>query len=293
MSAMALTFLIFAVLALAAAGFVMGPVLWRSNARGRYVLAGAAVLFVVGASGAVYFDLGQPALATRALAGDKDQSLNALIGRLAAAVRKRPNDPRGWTLLGQSYLTAHDAPDAASAFARAITAAGALGERYPELYSAYGEALTEGSAGAVTPEAEAAFATALELDPRDKAARYFLGLANAARGNAPAALGLWKSLLADVPANSDLHADLVDRIAQLTARGGGGAPDIGAMVAGLAERLKANPNDPPGWQRLIRAYAVLGDKAKASAALSDARKAAAGHGDQRAALDAEAKGLGL
>ena len=283
MSVTALTFVIFALIALAAAAFVALPVM-RSGERGKYLLAGAAALFVLGASGAVYLDLGQPALATRTLAGEKDMSL---------AVRKHPSDPRGWTLLGQSYLTAHDPQNAANAFARAINAAGALGERYPELYSAYGEALTEGSAGVVTPDAEAAFATALELDPKDKASRYFLGLANAARGNAPMALGLWKSLLPDVPANSDLHADLVDRIARLTASSGGGAPDISAMVAGLAARLKTNPSDPAGWQRLVRAYAVLGDRAKASAALRDARKAATGHGDQLAALDAEAKALGI
>ncbi len=101
------------------------------------------------------------------------------------------------------------------------------------------------------------------------------------------------SLKADVPANSAVHADLVDRIAALRARSGGATPDIGAMVAGLAARLKANPDDPAGWQRLIRAYAVLGDKDKARAALADARKAAAGRGDRLATLDAEQKALGL
>ena len=65
------------------------------------------------------------------------------------------------------------------------------------------------------------------------------------------------------------------------------------MVAGLAARLKANPDDAAGWQRLIRAYAVLGDKDKARAALSDARKAMAAQSDQIAALDAEQKQLGL
>ncbi len=89
-----------------------------------------------------------------------------------------------------------------------------------------------------------------------------------------------------------MRADLVDRIAALTARGGK-APDVGAMVAGLAARLKTYPDDPPGWQRLIRAYAVLGDRDKARAALNDARTIATGHDDQLAALDAEAKELGL
>jgi len=36
-------------------------------------------------------------------------------------------------------------------------------------------------------------------------------------------------------------------------------PDINAMVDGLAERLKANPDNPQGWARLIRSRIVMGD----------------------------------
>jgi len=289
----ALAFAIFALVALVAAGFVAGPILWRLKGRQGLVLGAAAILFVIGAGGALYLMLGHPALAVRTLKGDKDRSTNALIGRLAAAVRAHPRDPRGWALLGQYYFTARDPNDSASAFARAIDAAAAQGQHYSFLYSAYGEALTQASAGAVSPEAEAAFTQALALDPKDVSARYFLGLASAARGNAPVALGYWNSLLADTPANSDLHAELVDRIAALTARSGGGVPNIAGMVAGLAARLKADPNDAEGWQRLIRAYAVLGDQPKARAALADARKAFAGHADALTAFEAEAKSLGL
>lgn len=280
--------------ALAACAFVAWPILVQRGGRGRFVLGAAAVLFVLGIGGGLYLEFGHPALAERTLQGGGAKDLNALIGRLVKAVREHPADPRGWALLGQAYATAQDPTDGAKAFAKAIEAAEAQGLNAPFLYSAYGETLTQASAGAVTPDAEAAFSRAIALDPKDKASRYYLGLAAAARGNNAKALALWNSLLADVPANSAVHTDLVDRIAQLTARSGAsGAPDIGAMVAGLAARLKANPDDPAGWQRLIRAYAVLGDKDKAHAALADARKAAAGHGDQLAALDAEAKALGL
>ncbi|MEI9996493.1 MAG: tetratricopeptide repeat protein [Rhizomicrobium sp.] len=288
-----LAYLLFVLIALAAAGFAAGPVLWRLTGRGRLLLGAAVALLVLGIGGGLYLYLGQPALAVRALKGADDRSPNALIGRLGIAVRTHPADPRGWALLGQAYAAAHDYQDAANAFGRSIDAAAGLGRHYSFLYSAYGEALTQGAAGAVTPEAEAAFGQAIALDPKDVPARYFLGLAEAARGNAPAGLRYWNSLLGDTPPDSPLHAELVDRIAALTARGGGGPPDVAAMVAGLAARLKAEPDDPAGWQRLIRAYAVLGDKDKALAALADARKAAAGRSDQLAALAAEAKQLGL
>jgi cytochrome c-type biogenesis protein CcmH len=287
-----IAFLIFGVIAAVACAFVTWPIVRVSSSNGRFVLGAAAALFVTGVGGGLYLTLGQPQLAVRTLEGSNARDLNALIGRLGIAVREHPADPRGWTLLGQAYFTAHDPQDAAKAFSRAIAAAKAIGEPSPILYSAFGEALTQAAAGAVTPEAEAAFAQALAGDPKDMGARYYLGLAEAARGDAPAALKYWNSLLADLPPNSPVRADLIDRIAALTARSGN-APDVGAMVAGLAARLKANPDDAPGWQRLIRAYAVLGDRDKARASLTDARKAAHGHDDRLAALDAEAKELGL
>ncbi|MEQ8320217.1 MAG: c-type cytochrome biogenesis protein CcmI [Rhodospirillales bacterium] len=41
---------------------------------------------------------------------------------------------------------------------------------------------------------------------------------------------------------------------------------IRSMVTRLAEKLEENPNDPAGWERLIRAYDVLGEAEKAAAA---------------------------
>ena len=133
----------------------------------------------------------------------------------------------------------------------------------------------------------------MKLNPKDQAARFFVGQALAAHGDKQAALELWNGLLADAPANSPLHQTLVDRIAMLTARSGGGAPDPKAMVAGLAARLKDNPNDAAGWQRLIRAYSVLGERAEAQGALATARTTFAGKTDILAQLDAEAQELRL
>jgi cytochrome c-type biogenesis protein CcmH len=46
---------------------------------------------------------------------------------------------------------------------------------------------------------------------------------------------------------------------------------IQGMVAGLAARLDANPDDPDGWIKLVRAYSVLGDTARRDATLAKAR----------------------
>ena len=59
---------------------------------------------------------------------------------------------------------------------------------------------------------------------------------------------------ADMAAAAEMDAD--DRLAM-----------IEDMVAGLAQRLVDNPQDPDGWQRLARAYDVLGRPAQAAEAL--------------------------
>jgi cytochrome c-type biogenesis protein CcmH len=209
---------------------------------------------------------------------------------MAPRARARPNDPRGWTLLGRGYLTLGDTADAAGAFKRAIFAAGPA-DRAP-LYSAYGEALTLSAEGTVSDEAQKAFEAALAQNPKDFAARYYLGVAYAARRDDGRALALWESLLADAPPNATWREDLVDRIALLRSRNGS-VPDVGAMVRSLAVRLRSHPNDPDGWQRLVRAWAVLGDTGKAQSALRDARNALRNDSAALAQLSLEAKHLKL
>jgi cytochrome c-type biogenesis protein CcmH len=58
---------------------------------------------------------------------------------------------------------------------------------------------------------------------------------------------------------------------------------IAGMVDGLAQRLKSDGKDLPGWLRLLNAYAVLGRHEEARAALAEARRNFAG--DQRALAD--------
>jgi cytochrome c-type biogenesis protein CcmH len=287
-----LPFLIFGLLALLAILFVCWPVLRHREERWsmRALLAGAIALIVLGIGLGVYLMLGSPYLAERAATPLRNDDLKGLVAQLISRVRQTPDDPRGWILLGRGYLTLGDAQDAAAAFRRALPLTTA--QERPALLSAEGEALTVAAGGTVTPEAEAVFDATLRLDPRDQAARYYLGLAYAMRRENGRALAMWQSLLADAPPNAAWRGMLIDRIAALKAESGT-APDIGAMVAGLAQRLRTSPQDPDGWQRLIRAYAVLGDATKAQAALADARTALRSNTPALAALSAEAKSLKL
>lgn len=79
-----------------------------------------------------------------------------------------------------------------------------------------------------------------------------------------------KSSLPKTPSASSAPAAPGPTQEQMKAAGGMSPEDrmafIQSMVDRLAEKLEENPNDRTGWERLIRAYEVLGDTEKAEAA---------------------------
>ncbi len=266
--------------------------LLRGRSKGWLLLTGAIALFLLGVGGGTYWMTGRPALALRASQGLTTHEVNGLVPYLIARVRKEPGDLQAWIYLGGAYMTANDPGDAAKAYGRAVTVARLKKSESPDLDAAYGEALVASNSGAVSDEAVSAFTAALALNPKDPAARFFLAQSQAEHGDKPGAMTLWQGLLAETPTNSPLHQTLVDRLAMLTAQGGGGgAPDPRAMVAQLAAELKANPHDAAGWRRLMRAYTVLGQPDEAKAALATARQTFAGDKDVLAQLDGDAKDL--
>ena len=283
---------LFGVIVVTAASFAAWPALRASSGRTRLVAGAALALFVAVAGAGSYLALGRPALALRTLRGHDVEDINGAVTQMVHHLRAQPDDLRGWAILGQAYMSARDGEDAAKAYRRAIALSQAAGRPIPALYSNYGMALTALSTNGVPDDAERAFRYALSLDPSDRISLFFLGQLSASRGRNADAVMLWQRLLDEIPADSELHQQLVDSIAHLK-QAQGAAPDIGAMVAGLAARLKQSPDDALGWQRLVRAYAVLGDAAKARSALADARAAMAKSPDALNALKAEAKELRL
>jgi cytochrome c-type biogenesis protein CcmH len=282
----------FVLVALLAIAFAGVP-LWRIESKTkRAMFLAAAALAVLAIGGGTYVLVGRPHLAQREATGLKTHEVNGLIPYLIQRVRQYPQDARAWTYLGQAYMEARDPRDAAKAFAKVIEL---TGKGDAALDAAYGEALVAANNGAVPPEAEDAFNAALAIDPHNTPARFYLGLARVERNDRPGAIKLWQSLLDDTPVTSPLHQLLVDRIATLTSQtmASGQAPNPRAMVAMLAARLKADPNDALGWVRLMRAYTVLGETQKAKEALATARKTFADNKDAQTAFTTAAKALKL
>src|SRR5262249_59943460 len=68
---------------------------------------------------------------------------------------------------------------------------------------------------------------------------------------------------------------------------------VRGMVARLANRLRENGSDVEGWQRLLRAYVVLGERDKAHEAAADAKRALASDPDKLRKIEEMLKSLGL
>ncbi len=216
----------------------------------------------------------------------------ALVRSVAA---RAPNNPEVLIALAEAEANAGDSMAATTALRRAV----GLRPNRPDLWIGLGMAFMAEGQGEIGADARAAFSNALKLDPASPPARYFLARADIADGKVDQGLAGWRALLASLPAGEPLRADLARQIAAVAETGGlprveaGPAqPDAAAirgMVEGLAKRLEAEPDDPQGWVRLVRAWSVLGETARRDAALARARTLFKGRKDVLDALDEAAQ----
>ncbi len=301
------------------------------RAGARLAPVAVAALAALAALG-LYLWIGAPGQPDQPFRARLNQWRNAPVNTLRAdqvaavlreVARDKPNDARLLGLLGRVERAAGDPVAAAQDLERATR----LEPANADLYAALGDALAAAAGNKPTPEAEAALGHALQLDPNNPAALYYLGGARAADGDRAGAAGLWRRLAAELPDQDARRrpllamADQVERGSAANAPASAQAPSaqapsaqapstqapstqaraiaaapaaeqagfIRGMVASLQARLDAHPDDPAGWARLVRAYHVLGDGAAEGRALARARSLFKGRPDQLAPIEAAAK----
>lgn len=173
----------------------------------RPVLAAVAAI-VTGVSLGTYLYAGRPDLPARpynvvaereAAAEGVLRDVNTMVANLAEKLKSRPDDAKGWRMLGWSYLQLGRTDEGIEALKRAV----ALDPDNGPLRSQYGEALVRKADGTVTAEALATFDEALKRDAKDPRARFYKGLALAQSGNERAALDLWAAILRDGPPDAE------------------------------------------------------------------------------------------
>jgi len=285
--------------------------LWR-----RRGTALAGLLLLPAGAAALYLALGSPQLpgaplAARLAAIHQSGSLASMVSQVEAHLERNPNDVRGYEVLAPVYLRIGRFADAVTARRKLLALAGESADREADL----GEALTAAANGIVTDEAKSAFDRAIKRDAKQLKARFFIGLAAEQDGDKAKAATIWRGLLDEAPPGAPWIAMVSEALArvggtpppaaaapgpnaqQVEAAAGMSAEDRNAMIRGmvakLAERLKQNGDDVEGWQRLLRAYMVLGERDKAIAAAADAKHALAGSADKLSRIEAIIKDMGI
>lgn len=283
----------------------------------QYVSAGVLAISLPALGLAVYLTLGFPSApeltslhqsqaekeSTISAAGD----LSVRMDELAKRLDNQPNDLTGWLLLGRSYNVMGRHPDAVGAFQQAA----ALAPFNAEIRATLGESLVFAANGIVEDEAVEVFEELLKINKTNAAARYYLALAQAQRGDIASAFEQWSNLLKDTaenaPYRSQIEARLTEATDDIKLESGSTPPDsfassvnsnmstapgptaadiaaakqmstedqalmIKGMVEGLARRLEESPDDFEGWLRLARAYIVLEERGKAREAYAQAAR---------------------
>ncbi len=262
----------------------------------------------------LYAAIGSPRLpdqplAARLAAPGENRSVARLVAQVESHLDRHPQDGRGWQVLAPVYLRLGRVDDAVKARRNVVYLLGPSAVREADL----GEALVAAANGIVTADAKAAFERALALDAKDAKARFFIGLAAEQDGQREPAAAIWRRLLSEAPPDAPWVGFVTESLSRIEGRAValGGGPSAGdmaraaeldpdaraemirGMVARLAERLDRDGADLDGWLRLVRAYAVLGERDKAIAAAANARRALASDPEKIQRLDALLKGLGL
>lgn len=264
----------------------------------------------------LYLVLGAPGqpdqpLQARLSAPAEGQSVDVLVARVEQHLAANPEDGQGWAVVAPVYLSLGQPRASAKAYANAIRILGPRQEWLTDM----GEAIMIAEQGLVTAEAQQAFEQAVALDPAAVKPRFFLAIALGQEGRKEEAVKAWQALLngaepsaAWVPAARQELARLTGTNAQEPALPGPSQEDIAAaqemsagdqqamirnMVSGLAARLQDEGGSVEEWNRLIRAYMVLGEKQDAEKALAAARSAYADDQDALSRIKTSASQLGL
>ena len=279
-------------------------------AAGKYrwaTLAAAITLIPLGA-GVTYLSLGSPNLVPVSMnAATSGQPLPGGIENTVAEVEtyleSNPKNGRGWELLAPVYLRLGRFDDAVRARRNALEIFGPDAARLGDL----GEAIVMASNGVVTPEAKGLFERANATDPEDVMAQYYLGLNAKQEGRRDEAVKRWTALVSGAREGAEWLPLVKNALARIDEKGpsavaaapsaAGVAPPehsggtIEAMVERLAERLKKDGSDVPGWIQLVRSYRVLGKADKVNAAIADAHTALANDQEALQRLDQGLAGL--
>jgi cytochrome c-type biogenesis protein CcmH len=192
--------------------------------RKRWLIAAAVVglpLIVAG----IYFAVGNPAaFGPQKAAASKDAAnphaitqdqLLGMVGRLAERMKSTPEDTDGWIMLARSYAALGRYADSVVAYEQAV-------QHLPNdsrLLADYADVAAMAQGRRLQGKPEALIARALAADPRNVKALSLAGTLAFEKGDYAGAIEKWRSILALVPAGSDVERSVRASIADAERRG--------------------------------------------------------------------------
>ena len=194
-----------ALMCLAATAFVAWPI-YQQQRRFSGSIVGT-VAFVVLLSLGLYAFQGAPDVPSGANA---EPDVEEMVASLAARLETDPDDLNGWIMLGRSYMTLGNFPEAVLAYERVVKI-----EQSQNAVSLVnlGEALLARDNSRIEGRTAALFESALALEPNNPEALFYGGIAAMNRGNTEQAAERWEILLGLNPPE-EIRGILEQRIAE-------------------------------------------------------------------------------
>ena len=188
----------FVILAIVLSVAVLLAVLWPLWRSARPLVIGGVLALGI-ATFALYRVVGTPAALEPQATAAGPATLEDAIVQLEAELKKQPNEPEGWRLLGKSYAALQRFGDAQAAFERAVKL---LPDDADLLVEAAQARLFNNAERKLDAQAMALLERARQITPGHQRAAWFIGLAQRQEGKPAEAAKTWEPLLAQVDPNT-------------------------------------------------------------------------------------------
>lgn len=148
------------------------------------------------------------------------EQILGMVERLSEKLQANPNDGAGWLMLGRSYAVLGRFPESAAAYGRAV----AMLPPNAQNFADFADIVAMNQGKRLQGEPENLVRRALEIDPVNVKALALSGTLAFERQDFRAAIGEWRKVLANVPADSPIVAGMQGSIrdaeSKLAAAGG-------------------------------------------------------------------------
>ncbi len=184
-------------------------------------------LFVPILATGMYLKIGEPRALTESSASQHAQANNAdkadsskpklsmeqMVVRLEGKLKKEPDNLKGWSMLGRSYMLMNRPEDATTAYEKAL----ALSPDDTSLLLQMADALGASNDGNLMGKPETYIHQALKQEPDNLMGLWLAGMSAKQRGAKEEAIGYWKRVLPRLGAGSKERQEVIQLI---TAEGG-------------------------------------------------------------------------